>query len=79
MSEGRGMNSVSLCSCEEYEGNKPSICSELFSRICATNRTAKLNKQPVFLAGCEFSPDLKGEDWSSWFLPSLARFPCQVI
>lgn len=24
------MNSVSLCSCEEYEGNKTSICSEFF-------------------------------------------------
>lgn len=59
------MNSVSLCSCEQYEGNKTSICSELFSRICAVNSIATLNTQAVFLAGCEFSPDLKGEDWSS--------------
>lgn len=59
------MNSVSLYSCEEYEGNKNSICSELFSRICAVNSTAKLNTQTVFFAGCEFSPDLKGEDCSS--------------
>lgn len=47
-SKYRGMNSVSLCSYEEYEGNKINIYSEVFLGTCALNSIAIFSTQAVF-------------------------------